>query len=291
MAKTRGKKLKEKGEAIGQPDANKRVKKKKVSKVKTPNAVPPAPVPLSDPSQALVSAPATTGSRAAVRGKEEVKDQSDQLSGKKEVLEKINEDMKLFLYDFNQRLLYGIYKAEFRGQLNLEPNAFEGKFPAQVRFTIGKDCLPLPETAFKGAIKDNYEAPSRFKPELSGCQVRDILSLFLPCIESTAASAAPMPVVAPPRAILLPHSTVAPVAPMPEVAPPHAILPPPEGQYYGMQHGHAGPMIDPHPMQHRVCQLRMPYYFQQNQRMYVTEDTQIVHDQYSRYKAVEEIVC
>ncbi|XP_058195703.1 uncharacterized protein LOC131312021 [Rhododendron vialii] len=35
-----------------------------------------------------------------------------------------------------------------------------------------------------------------------------------------------------------------------------------------------------------------PCYFQQNQRMYVTEDTsQIVHDQYSRYSAVEEIVC
>lgn len=104
-------------------------------------------------------------------------------------------------------------------------------------------------------------------------------------------------------------STAAPVAPMPEVAPPHAILPPPEGQYYGMQHDRAGPMIDPHSMQHRVPNSHRelfgteatmerghptldhiglpapndPYYFQQNQRMYVTEDTsQIVQDQYSR---------
>jgi len=101
----------------------------------------------------------------------------------KELVEKVTNGMRLFLYDFDLRLMYGIYKAAGSGGYDLEPEAFKSTkkpFPAQVRFRIQKECLPLSEEKFKVAIKDNYYGKKKFKFELNAEQVKNLVQLFKP---------------------------------------------------------------------------------------------------------------
>eukprot|EP00250_Pteridium_aquilinum_P009065 c18419_g1_i2 orf=256-1650(-) len=100
--------------------------------------------------------------------------------GKKNLVEQVRKGMRLFLFDIDLRLLYGIYSAASHGSFKLERDAFGGAFPWQVRFSIQKDCLPLPEDNFRAAIKDNYLDKRKFKVELTVEQVHRLVKLFRP---------------------------------------------------------------------------------------------------------------
>lgn len=99
-------------------------------------------------------------------------------ANKKEMVEKIYKGMRLFLYDIDLKLMYGIYKAAGRGGCNIQPKAFKSQFPSQVRFTVLEECLPLAEETFRQAIKKNYYTRGKFDCQLSSEQVKDLCKLF-----------------------------------------------------------------------------------------------------------------
>jgi hypothetical protein len=55
---------------------------------------------------------------------------------KKDQVAKIYKGMRMFLFDVDLRLMYGIFKAAAPGGYNLEPKAFNTEFPSQVSIHI-----------------------------------------------------------------------------------------------------------------------------------------------------------
>ncbi|MQL91524.1 hypothetical protein Taro_024140 [Colocasia esculenta] len=98
----------------------------------------------------------------------------------------IEPGLPLFLFNYSDRKLHGIYEAASHGQMNIDPYGWSnnGKertpYPAQVRIYIKTHCQSLSEAQFKPIISDNYYRPHHFYFELDHTQLQGLLSLFAP---------------------------------------------------------------------------------------------------------------
>ncbi|TVU21684.1 hypothetical protein EJB05_31336 [Eragrostis curvula] len=94
--------------------------------------------------------------------------------------------MPLFLFNYSDRKMHGIFEAACAGQLNIDQFAWSDngriktQFPAQVRISTRSHCLPVPESQFKNAISGNYHKFRHFYFELDHAQTRALISLFKP---------------------------------------------------------------------------------------------------------------
>ncbi|KAH9309126.1 hypothetical protein KI387_037037, partial [Taxus chinensis] len=99
-------------------------------------------------------------------------------------VQNIEPGMPLFLFNYSDRKLHGIFESATHGQMSINPYAWTSDgaekthFPAQVRVCIRQNCEPLSESAFRKAIRENYYSDKHFCFELNHAQTDMLMSLF-----------------------------------------------------------------------------------------------------------------
>ncbi|XP_062203500.1 uncharacterized protein LOC133905753 [Phragmites australis] len=110
-------------------------------------------------------------------------------------VQNIKEGLPLFLFNYDDRRLHGIYEAASNGKFCPESNAWshDGKgktsYPAQVAVRVRVWCVPLAESQFRNAIIANYYqkmpgVPGHklhfFRFELDHTQTHALMDMFTP---------------------------------------------------------------------------------------------------------------
>ncbi|XP_058000170.1 uncharacterized protein LOC110633732 isoform X2 [Hevea brasiliensis] len=96
----------------------------------------------------------------------------------------IDPGLPLFLFNYSDRKLRGIFEAAGSGQMNIDPYGWTAggsqrtQYPAQVQICVRLQCHPLPEVQFKPIIAANYHNRNHFWFELDHAQTRKLMSLF-----------------------------------------------------------------------------------------------------------------
>ncbi|KAL0344423.1 UNVERIFIED_CONTAM: B2 protein [Sesamum radiatum] len=96
----------------------------------------------------------------------------------------IEPGLPLFLFNYSERNLHGIYEAASSGKMSIDSYAWTAdgsdrtKYPAQVQIRLRLQCQPLPEYQFKPIIIDNYYSQSHFWFELDHAQASRLMSKF-----------------------------------------------------------------------------------------------------------------
>ncbi|KAL6607774.1 hypothetical protein ACP70R_040837 [Stipagrostis hirtigluma subsp. patula] len=96
----------------------------------------------------------------------------------------IKPGLPLFLFNYSDRMLHGLFEAASPGQMSIDPYAWskDGSlstaFPAQVHICMKTQYPPLLETQFKKVIGDNYYNHHHFYFELDHAQTRALIALF-----------------------------------------------------------------------------------------------------------------
>ena len=107
----------------------------------------------------------------------------------------IKEGLPLFLFNYDDRRLHGVYEAASNGKFCPESNAWTNNgyektsYPAQVAMRMRMWCVPLEESKFRNAIIGNYyqktptvygQKPHFFRFELDHAQTRALMAMFTP---------------------------------------------------------------------------------------------------------------
>ncbi|XP_076894776.1 uncharacterized protein LOC143547173 [Bidens hawaiensis] len=96
----------------------------------------------------------------------------------------IEPGLPVFLFNYTDRTLLGIFEAVSSGRKNIDPCAWscDGShltaFPAQVQIRVKLQCKVLTENQYKPIIIANYYAPQHFWFELDHAQTNRLLSLM-----------------------------------------------------------------------------------------------------------------
>ncbi|XP_047325972.1 ring canal kelch homolog [Impatiens glandulifera] len=91
--------------------------------------------------------------------------------------------MPLFLFNYSDRRLHGVFEAVSQGQLNISPYAWtDGSYytpyEAQVKVRVVTQCNPINEESFKPIIASNYYDERLFWFELDKVQTDNLMSKF-----------------------------------------------------------------------------------------------------------------
>ncbi|KAI3906104.1 hypothetical protein MKW98_028714 [Papaver atlanticum] len=99
-------------------------------------------------------------------------------------IKNIKPGLPLFLFNYSDRKMHGIYEAASHGEMNINPYGWSEdgqertQYPAQVRICIRKQCKPLFEDQYKPLIIDNYYTEGYFWFELDHSQTGHLIRLF-----------------------------------------------------------------------------------------------------------------
>ncbi|XP_050287446.1 uncharacterized protein LOC126726263 isoform X1 [Quercus robur] len=110
-------------------------------------------------------------------------------------VKKIDPGLPLFLFNYSDRRLHGIFEAASNGQMNINPYGWttdgserRTSYPAQVQIHIRLQCQPLLEEQFKPIISDNYYSQNHFWFELDHAQASRLMSLLSSLVVAPSAS-------------------------------------------------------------------------------------------------------
>ncbi|CAA7041441.1 unnamed protein product [Microthlaspi erraticum] len=110
-------------------------------------------------------------------------------------IKNIDPGLTLFLFNYSDRTLQGIFEAASEGTMNIDPKAWSpngtdpSPYPAQVKIRVRMRCQPLVEEEFRPAIAENYKDEKMFSFELDRSQTNKLLRLFTPSRSVKAPSA------------------------------------------------------------------------------------------------------
>ncbi|XP_047309608.1 B2 protein-like [Impatiens glandulifera] len=93
----------------------------------------------------------------------------------------IKPGMPLFLFNYSDRRLHGVFEAVSQRQLNISPYAWtDGSYYTlyEVKVRVVTQCNPINEESFKTIIASNYYYERLFWFELDKVQSDNLMSLF-----------------------------------------------------------------------------------------------------------------